>query len=139
MAEESTTADLVELSRQSIDAMNRRDVDAAMSYFAADAVWDASQVGIGTFVGVAAIRSFLSDWLVTYEELTLDVPEIADMGNGIVYGIWVLTGRFAGGGEVHLRWASVNTFAELLCVRVEAYLDPDEAHAAAERLARERG
>jgi hypothetical protein len=58
MSEESTAPDLVELTRQSIDAMNRRDVDAAMSYFAADAVWDASQIGIGTFVGVATIRSF---------------------------------------------------------------------------------
>jgi len=139
MSQESTTPDLVELSRQCIEAMNRRDLDAAMSYFAADAVWDASLVGIGTFVGVTAIRSFQNDWLATFEELTVDVPEIVDMGNGVIYGICVLTGRLAGGGEVHQRWAAVNTLVDGLCVRVEAYLSPDEARAAADRLAEERG
>ncbi len=139
MTEESTTPDLVELTRQSIEAMNRRDVEAAMSYFAADAVWDASRIGIGTFVGVTAIRSFQNDWLATFEELTVDVPEIVDMGNGVIYGICVLTGRLAGGGEVRQRWAAVNTLVDRFCVRVEAYLSPDEARAAAERLAEERG
>jgi ketosteroid isomerase-like protein len=137
--EESTTPDLVELTRRSVEAMNRRDLDAAMSYFAADAVWDASQIGIGTFVGVAAIRSFQSDWLATFEELTVDMAEIVDMGSGVIYGICVLTGRFAGGGELHQRWAAVNTLLDGSCVRVEAYLNPDEARAAAERLAEERG
>ena len=137
MSEESTTPDLVALARRSVEAMNRRDLDAAMSYFAADAVWDASRVGVGTFVGVAAIRSFQSDWLATFEELTVDVPEIVDMGNGVIYAICDLTGRLAGGGEVHQRWAGVNTLADGLCVRVEAYLNPDEARAAAERLAEE--
>jgi hypothetical protein len=139
MSEDSTTADLVELARRIVEAMNRRDLDAAMSYFAADAVWDASQVGIGTFVGVAAIRSFQSDWLATFEELTVDMVELVDMGDGVVYGICVLTGRLAGGGEVHQRWAAVNTFVDGLCVGVQAYLDPDDARAAAERLAEERG
>jgi hypothetical protein len=137
--EESTTPDLVELARRCVEAMNRRDLDAALSYFATDAVWDASQVGIGTFVGVAAIRSFQNDWLATFRELTVDMVEIVDMGNGVVYGICVLTGRLAGGGEVHQRWAAVNTFVDGLIVRVEAYLNPDEARAAAERLAEERG
>jgi ketosteroid isomerase-like protein len=139
MPEESMTPDLVELTRQSIEAMNRRNVDAAMNYFADDAVWDASQIGIGRFAGGAAIRSFLNDWLATFGELTVNVPEIVDMGNGVIYGICVLTGRVARGGEVHQRWAAVNVFLDRFCVRVEAYVDPDEARAAAERLAEERG
>jgi ketosteroid isomerase-like protein len=139
MSQESTTPDLIEVTGQSVDAMNRRDLDAAMSYFATDAVWDASQIGIGTFVGVSAIRTFQSDWLATFEELTVDMAEIVDMGNGVIYGICVLTGRLAGGGEVHQRWAAVNTFVDGLYVRVEAYLNPDEARASAERLAEERG
>ena len=109
-----------------------------MSYFAADAVWDASEVGIGTFVGVAAIRSFQSDWLATFEELTVDMVEIVDLGNGVVYGICVLTGRLAAA----VRYASAGQPSTLLwtdcALRVEAYLDPDEARAAAERLAEER-
>jgi hypothetical protein len=95
--------------------------------------------GIGTFTGVAAIRSFQTDWLATFEELTVDVPEIVDVGNGVIYGICIVTGRVAGGSDVHQRWAAVNTFVDRFCVRVEAYLDPDEARAAAERLAEEQG
>ena len=140
MSERSTTPDLVELTRESIEGINRRDLDAGMSYFAAEAVWDASQIGIGTFTGVAAIRSMVSDWLATFEELTIDVPEVVDMGNGVIYGTWVLTGRVVGGGEVHQRWAS----AQMLCgpvvrPRLEAHLDPEDARATAERLAKERG
>ena len=138
MPEESATTNPVELTRRSVEAINRRDLDAVMSYFTADAVWDASEIGIGTFVGVAAIRSFQNDWLATFEELTVDMVEIVDLGNGVVYGICVLPGRLAGGGEVRQRWAAVNTFVDGLWVRVEAYLDPDEARAAAERLAEER-
>lgn len=133
------TPDLAELTRQCIEAMSRYEVDAAMSYFAVDAVWDASRVGIGTFVGVAAIRSFLNDWLATFEELTMDVPAFVDMGNGVIYAICDLTGRFARGGEVHLQWAAVNTLVDGFCVRVEAYLNPDEARVTAKRLAEERG
>jgi len=47
MPEEPTTPDLVELTRQAINALNHRDFDAAMSYHAPDAVWDTSNTGVG--------------------------------------------------------------------------------------------
>jgi hypothetical protein len=37
MSEESTTPDLVELTRRSVEAANRRDLDAVASSFAEDA------------------------------------------------------------------------------------------------------
>ena len=40
MPEESTTPDLVELTRRLLEAVNRRDFDAAMGFFATDAVWE---------------------------------------------------------------------------------------------------
>src|SRR5208282_1445913 len=49
MDEESTTPDLVELTRQAIDAMTRGDLDAAISYAAPDVVFDAPRHGVGTF------------------------------------------------------------------------------------------
>jgi ketosteroid isomerase-like protein len=47
MTEESATPDLVELSRQRLEAVNRRDLEAVMSFFAADAVWDMSPIDMG--------------------------------------------------------------------------------------------
>ena len=54
--EESTTPDLVRLARQGYAAMSRGDLDAVMSLFAADAVYDASAAGLGTFEGAEAVR-----------------------------------------------------------------------------------
>jgi len=58
MSEESTTPDLVELVRRSVEAAGKRDLDAHMAFYAPDAVWDASPMGIGTFEGQAAMRGF---------------------------------------------------------------------------------
>jgi hypothetical protein len=56
MAEESTTPDLALLVQRRVDAMNARDFDAAMTFYAPDAVYDSSAMGLGRFEGSAAIR-----------------------------------------------------------------------------------
>jgi ketosteroid isomerase-like protein len=140
MSEESTTPDLVELSRTAVEASERGDWDAVMSFFAPHAVWDMSPQGLGIFEGRAAIRGFLEDWWRAYEELAVEVDEVLDLGNGV--GVRVITqrGRLAGGtGEVRQRSADVVLWVDGLIERVTAYLDIDQARAAAERLAEERG
>jgi hypothetical protein len=42
MSEQSTTPDLVELSRRQLEAVNRRDMDAVMSRCPADGLYDTS-------------------------------------------------------------------------------------------------
>src|SRR3982074_239122 len=78
MSEESATPDLVELTQELSDA---RGVDATMQFYAAEAVYDMSKVGLGTFVGRPAIRRFLEEWLGSYEETEDAVQEITDLGN----------------------------------------------------------
>ena len=58
VSDESTAPVLVELTRQVIDAGNRRDLDAVMSLYAPDVVWE-SLDGLGVFDGVTAVRGFL--------------------------------------------------------------------------------
>ena len=60
-AEESTTPDLVELTRQAIDASQRGDYDAIMRVFAPDVVWEPLD-GLGVFEGPTAVRCFLEDF-----------------------------------------------------------------------------
>ena len=48
MPEESTTPDPVELTRHAIEVASRHDVEALMVFFAPDAVFDLSDLGIGT-------------------------------------------------------------------------------------------
>ena len=139
MSEESTTPDLVELVRGAVAAANRRDFDAVVSFYAPDAVWDMSPMGMGTFEGLAAIRGFFEDWFGAYEEWTMETETILDLGNGVVYTVNDQRARLVGStGAVRLRDAWVCDFVEGLIVRLTVYPDIDEARAAAERLAEER-
>ena len=140
MSEESTTPDLVELVRGAVAAANRRDFDAVLSFYAPDAVWDMSPMGMGTFEGLAAIRGFFEDWFSTYKEWTMETETILDLGNGVVYTVNDQHARLVGStGAVRLRDAWVCDFVEGQQVRLTVYPDIDEARAAAERLAEERG
>ena len=140
MSEESTTPDLVALVRRSIQAANDRDIDWALTFFAPDAVWDMSPLGMGTFGGIEAIRGFFEDWLGAYEEYAMEAEEIVDLGNGVAFAVLLQKGRLVGSsGEVHLRYASAGVWANGLLTRLTSHGDIDAARAAAERLAEERG
>jgi ketosteroid isomerase-like protein len=140
MPEESTTPNLVELVREAVAAGSSRDLDTLMSFYAPNAVWDLSPMGIGTFEGPTAIRSFLEDWLGSYEDFEIELQEVLDLGNGIVLVVNRLKGRPAGStGDTQLRQAWVQVWVDTMMVLQISYLDIDEARAAAERLAEERG
>src|SRR5438132_868284 len=139
MSEESTTPDLVELVRETVEAGGRGDLDALLGFYAPDAVWDMSNVGMGEFEGLAAIRGFLEDWLGSYEEMQWEAEEIRDLGNGITLAVVVQTARPVGStGEVQVRSAGVSIWTDGLVERVTNYADIDEGRLAAERLAEER-
>ena len=110
-----------------------------MSIYAPDAVLES--MGMGTsFEGVAAIRGFFEDFTSAYEEYGVEPEEILDLGNGVVFGVIVQQGRLVGSSaHVQMRFASVAVFADDVLVRNTLYTDIDEARAAAERLAEERG
>ena len=140
MGEESTTPDLVELVRRQFEAVNRGDVDGVMSLLAPDAVVDLSQRELPSFDGVSAIRGFLEDWIGSYEELRWELEEVMDVGDGVVFGVVQQNARPAGSaGYVRQREGWVWLWVEGLVVRLTTYGDIDEARAAAERLAEERG
>ena len=140
MSEESTTPDLVELVRRSVQDGSDRDLDVALTLYAPDAVWDMSPFGMGTFEGIEAIRGFMEDWLAPYAEYAMEAEEIVDVGNGVSFAVILQKGRLVGSsGEVRLTYASTGVWVNGVMTRVTNYGDIDEARAAAERLARERG
>jgi ketosteroid isomerase-like protein len=95
---------------------------------------------LGTFEGRAAVCGFFEDWLSAYEEFEVVVEEIADLGNGVTYAVLSQKGRPVGSsGEVRVRFASVSLWVNGLAARVTNYSDIEQARAAAERLAEERG
>jgi ketosteroid isomerase-like protein len=139
MPEESATPDLVELTRRSLEAANRRDFDAVMSFYGPDPVWDVSPMGLGLYEGAVAVRGFFEDWIGAYEEWEIEPEEILEVGNGVVLAIFVQNARPAGSdGYVRLRYAAIGVWVQGGIARTTNYGDIDEARAAAERLAQER-
>ena len=138
MSEEPATPDLLELVRRQSEAANRRDLDAATSSFAPDAVLDGRALG-DHYEGRATIRSFLEDWFGTYEELEFGFEEVRDLGKGVVFAVVTQNGRPVGSaGHVQQREGWVYIWVGGLIARL-TISDIDEARAAAERLAEERG
>ena len=136
MPEEPTTSDPVELVRRQLEAADRGDLDGVMAGVAADAVLD----GRADLVeGRAAIRGFLDEWFEAYDELDYELEEVSHLGGGVVFAVVIQDGRLVGSdGHVRQREGWVYLFAGGLITRLTTS-DIDEARAAADRLAKERG
>ena len=140
MSEESTTPDLTELWRRAFQPLNVRDYDAAMRFWAPDGVFDLSQTALGTYESHAAIRAVFEEWVSAYDDIQFEFEELDDLGNGVAFAVPVLNARLAGSTRsVHGRFGSVSIWVDGLCERATNYHDIDQARAAAERLAQERG
>jgi ketosteroid isomerase-like protein len=141
MSEESTTPDLVDSFRRSVEAYNRRDLDATASIYAPDVVWDGTGMGIGRFDGVAAFRTSLGNWLAAHDEVKLDAEEDLDLGNGVAFAILHQKARLIGSeGYIQQRDGWAFLWEHGLIVQVTVYPEPgiDKARAAAERLVESR-
>ncbi len=141
MSEESTTPDLVGLTRSMFDAASCRDLDELIGLYAPDAVYDASHAGLGfSFEGVTAIRRFIAEWWDSFEDHQTEVLEIVALGDRVAFARVREVGRPVGSnGQVKQfrGWVLQGTGGKI--ERVEPYFDATEARAAAERLAEERG
>jgi ketosteroid isomerase-like protein len=139
MSEESATHDLVETVRLLFAAASRRDLDTLMSFYAPDAVWETTLV---TLDGSAAIRERLEEWFGAFDELEFELEDTLDLGNGVTLTVVNQRARAAGssgGGYMQRQEALIGVWAQGIVTHATTYLDIDEARAAAERLAQERG
>ena len=128
----------MELTRRLVEAIKRLDFDAAVSFYAPDAVWEGRASGM-TFEGRTAIRGFWEDATAAYVEFELQRQEILNLGNGVIFGVERTSGRLIGStGRLEFRYATVAVWEEGFIVRTTLYSDIDEARAAAGRLAEER-
>lgn len=136
MSEESTTPDPVELVRKQLEALDRGDFDGVMSSVAEDGVLDGRA---DLIEGRAAIRGFVEEWFSAYEELDYELEEVSDLGGGVVFAVVIQDGRLVGSaGRIRQREGWVYLWVGGSIARLTTS-DVDEARAAAERLAEERG
>lgn len=138
MPEDFTTSEVVALVMRFVEAANRRDFAAIEAFYAPDVVLRGAE--IGTFEGRAAARGVLEDVIAPYEEFRTEIEEVLDLGFGVAFAVVIARGRLGGSSaEVPFRYATVTIWREGLLAQQANYTDVDEARAAAERLAEERG
>jgi ketosteroid isomerase-like protein len=126
--------------RRPVKPLNVRDYDAAMRFWAPDGVFDLSVTVLGTYQGHAAIRALLEESVGAWDDFQFEFEEVHDLGNGVAFAVAAINARPAGStGSVQGRFGSVSIWVDGSCERVTNYFDIDQARAAAERLAQERG
>ena len=98
------------------------------------------RTGTSAFEGRATIRRLLEDWVGAYDDAEIEVEHALDLGGGVGFVVACLQGRLAeSSARLRVRYGAVYTWVDDLIVRVTSQPDIDEARAAAERLAEERG
>jgi hypothetical protein len=137
------TPDFEQKLRWFIEQFERGDFEAAVAIYSPEGVQDMSALGVGTFEGREAIREFLEDWREPYQDIELALEEVRDLGNDVTLTVLVQHARLPG-SSVFLSvggggggWVAV--WRDGLIERNTVYPESDEARAAAERLAEERG
>ena len=140
MVERSTTPDLLELSRATVEADSYDEWSAlAKRLLAPDIVWDLGGV-LGSVRGLPAILAFVKEYWATWEDHHHYAEEVLDLGHGVMFWIVREHGRLKGSDAyVETRNAWVSVLVDGRMVRSTTYKDIDEGRAAAERLAASRG
>jgi ketosteroid isomerase-like protein len=127
------SAENVEIVKRTIDAYNRRDLDALRPLNDPDVKidWSASRgVEAGEYEGIDAALRFLQSWFDAFEEIHIEPESFMDAGESVmVPNVTRFRGRE--GIEVAGRSAFVFTFRDGRVVRVRLYQEAHEAFKAA--------
>jgi ketosteroid isomerase-like protein len=124
----------VEIVRRTIEAWDRRDMEAAFALYDPEIVWDNSALpapSVGTYEGHAGVRRFFREWMDAFETQHFHPQTFIDAGDRIVVG-YRLSGRGkASGAEVGMSRWSVHTVRNGLVTRIEIFETKGEALEAA--------
>ena len=134
MTEDATSNPNVDAVRRSIDAYNGGDLDGLIAMAHPDIEWEVApeHPAATTHRGIDAVREYHEDWRNTLRGLRIDPRSVAASGDRVVT-VCGLRGEGAeSGADVEVEIAFLTTFRDGKAVRVEEFLDPDEAMRALE-------
>ena len=125
----------VEVVRRMLQAFADGGPDAMAEFWDPDIDWRAAEGAIddvGEIHGPVAVRRYVQDWIDTFDDLSVAVEELRDVGDDRVLAIQRVNGRAKlSGTEIDLRYAVVNTVRDGKVVRGREYLKVEEAVEAA--------
>jgi ketosteroid isomerase-like protein len=124
----------VEMVRRSLEHWNRGDLEALVAEFDPETEYVVAEsfVNAQTLRGPQEVASYLQDWRETVHELRYEIVELVE-GDGLIATIGKLSGRAGApdGPEITADLCFVTRFDGTRIVRVEEYLQPDDALEAA--------
>jgi len=119
--------------RRQLEALNRGDWEGSIEGVDREVEWVVAKEhpGSRTIHGLDELRSYREDWGQMLGELTFEAEEVVDRGD-LVVAVGRVKGIGVGSGaEIEVPIGFVSRFRDGLVVRVEEYLDPEEALQAA--------
>jgi uncharacterized protein len=121
----------VEVVRRGFEAFADGGLDAMAEFWDPDINWRAAEGAIddvGEMHGRVAVRRYVQDWLDTFDDSSVVVEELRDVGDDRVLAIQRAKGRAKlSGVEIDLRYAVVYTLRAGKVVRAREYLSVDDA------------
>ena len=115
--------------RRSIEAYNAGDLDGLVAMAHPEIEWEVApeHPAATTHRGVDAVREYHEDWRNTLHGLTVELLSLAESGD-VVLTVCRLRGKGGeSGADVEVEIAFLTTFRDGKAIRVEEFLDPDEA------------
>jgi len=115
--------------RRAIDAYNAGDVGGLLTMAHPEIEWEVApeHPAATTHRGFGAVREYHEDWRNTLDDLRLDVLSIAEGGDSVV-AVCRIHGKGAeSGADVEVEIAFLTIFRDGQAIRVEEFLDPEEA------------
>jgi ketosteroid isomerase-like protein len=120
-----------EIVRRTLQAFADGGLDAMAEFWDPDIDWRAAEGAIddvGEMRGPIAVRRYVQDWIDTFDDFSVVVEELRDVGDDRVLAIQRLNGRAKlSGTQTDLRYAVVYTVRGAKVVRAREYLGVDEA------------
>lgn len=114
---------------RAIDAYNAGDVDGLLTMADPDIEWEVApeHPAATTHRGFDAVREYHEDWRNTLQGLRIELRSVAESGDDVVT-VCRLRGEGAeSGADVEVEIAFLTAFRDGKAIRVEEFLDPDEA------------
>ncbi len=132
------TSSALDLTRRLFASANAADYDTILTFFGSESVWDVSDWGLGSHTGPVAIRHSIEGWMGGFEEYSVTVEELVDLGGGVVLALATQHARAQRRGHIELRYAPVFVWDGALILSVTHFRDAGRARVAAEDLAASR-
>lgn len=114
---------------RSIGSYNAGDIEALVAMAHPEIEWEVApeHPAATTHRGTEAVREYHEDWRNTVHDLTIDLRSVAEAGD-LVMTVCRLRGKGAeSGADVEVDLALLTTFRDGKAIRVEEFLNPDEA------------